>query len=229
MKILPRFIINKIRIESFCIENFVRYACANTKKSDIFLDAGAGDCRYKPYFSHVNYIALDLCFVDKEYGELNTIGDLQSLPFKNEVFDSILCTQVLEHVKDPYKILCEFNRVLKPQGRLFLTVPQNASEHEIPFDYFRFTRFGLQSLLESAGFKVIFINYMGGYFWYIGNILRELPDYITKSKILKIFFNIFFKICVPLVCFYLDKFDKIRNYTINYSSHCVKRGGLNGK
>ena len=66
-----------------------------------------------------------------------------------------MCNQVLEHVFNPDEFLWEINRVLKTGGKLLLTVPFVWDEHEQPYDYARYSTFGLRALLEKQGFKIL--------------------------------------------------------------------------
>ena len=77
------------------------------------------------------------------------------LPFPSSDFDSIVTNQVLEHVFNPDSFMKELNRVLKNNGKLLLTVPFVWDEHEQPYDYARYSSFGLKALLEKAGFEII--------------------------------------------------------------------------
>ena len=51
------------------------------------------------------------------------IGDICELPYKNDTFDLILATDIIEHVDDDERALQELKRVLKPTGQILLTVP----------------------------------------------------------------------------------------------------------
>lgn len=82
-----------------------------------------------------------------------TYYDGTNFPFPDVSFDSVMHTEVLEHIIDPGFFLSECARILKPGGELFFTVPFQARYHYIPYDYWRYTPAGLAVLLERAGFS----------------------------------------------------------------------------
>jgi SAM-dependent methyltransferase len=143
------------------------------------LDAGAGDRRYQPLFTDAIYHSTDVKAVKKGSDELSFIGDLGSVPLKDDQYDLVICTQVLEHVKDPGAVLLEIFRVLREGGQLLLTAPLYYEEHEAPNDFFRFTRYGITQLLESAGFKIRKVEWLEGYFgtlsYELDKAARSLP------------------------------------------------------
>lgn len=91
------------------------------------------------------------------------VGSVESMPLPDASVDSVLCTQVLEHVAHPVQAVAEIFRVLKPGGAALITVPQWNELHEEPHDYFRYTKFGLTVLLEDAGFRIEALDQRGGY------------------------------------------------------------------
>src|SRR5207302_8350604 len=148
--------------------------------------------------SHTDYVAVDDASTPYHaFGSLDVVCDLTQLPMASELFDTILCTQVLEHVPNPQLVLAEFVRVLKPGGRLFLTVPQSWEIHEAPRDYFRFTRYGLDVLFQSAGLDVVTINPRGGYFYFLAARVSDFPRYLDEGlwrlpiarRVLRVFFQ----------------------------------------
>src|SRR5581483_6584928 len=78
--------------------------------------------------------------------------------------------QVLEHVAEPQKVITELHRVLRPGGSLFLTVPLVGELHEEPYDFYRYTPYGLRHLFERAGFVVDSIAPRNGYFMTLGRL-----------------------------------------------------------
>lgn len=132
------------------------------------LDVGCGK---KPYANliHVDaYIGLDVPTSMHGTQQVDVIGTVLGLPFKDEVFDSILCTEVLEHVPDPVAALQEMRRVTRPGGVLLLTVPLSEQLHEEPYDFYRFTRYALTYLLDKTGWRVQCIHERGGVWLELG-------------------------------------------------------------
>lgn len=223
-KILPS-VREKLDAEKYGIKEFIKFASKNIDKNSILLDVGAGDSPYKRFFS-CKYVSTDfgkLDVVDRKefYKEIDVKSDACFLPLKSHSVDAVLNIQVLEHVKDPKKVIFECYRILKNGGELYLTAPQGWGQHNKPYDYFRFTSFALDYLFNEAGFKVIFINPRGGYFWYIGKRLRVLSK-PSGNMILNVPFLILFGWLIPYMCFYLDKFDKTKDLTLGYACYCQK-------
>jgi len=124
--------------------------------SGSLLDIGCGSKPYRSLFNVDAYIGLDIDSDNsRKRGIADQLYDGGEFPFPNDFFDSALCNQVLEHVFNPDEFLSEIKRVLKPRGKLLLTVPFVWDEHEQPYDFARYSSFGLRALLERQGFKII--------------------------------------------------------------------------
>jgi SAM-dependent methyltransferase len=146
------------------VNGFVERVASGLPPGTRVLDAGAGEAAYRDLFRHCRYVASDLAVGDTtwNYRNLDAITRLERLPFHEGSFDAVLGTQVLEHVEWPRECAAEFHRVLRPGGALYLTVPMAHSEHQAPFDFFRYTSHGLRSILSGAGFRETRIEPFGG-------------------------------------------------------------------
>lgn len=120
------------------------------------LDVGCGTKPYRALFDVTEYIGLD---IDSEFTRSRGIADVlydgKRFPFEDARFEAVLCNQVLEHVFNPDDFIGELARVMAPGGRLLLTVPFIWDEHEQPWDYARYTSYGLKHLLERHGLQVV--------------------------------------------------------------------------
>lgn len=132
------------------------------------LDAGAGRGAYRELLDGFaeSYVGMDVSATPST----DVVGDAQKLPFVDETFDAVFCSQVLEHVPQPEAALKEFQRVLKPGGYLILTVPHLSWLHNEPHDYYRYTPHGLRFLLARAGFQDQYIVPAGGLLSFLGHI-----------------------------------------------------------
>lgn len=121
------------------------------------LDFGCGSKPYKALFPVSEYIGADIEVSghDHRNEEIDVYYDGKTLPFKDESFESVFSSEVLEHVFNLSEMLDELHRVLKPGGNMLLTVPFVWDEHEIPYDFARYTSFGLKHILQEKGFVVI--------------------------------------------------------------------------
>lgn len=84
------------------------------------------------------------------YADLN-----EQLPFPDDHFDTILSTDVVEHLWNPIGVLRELARITRPGGHIILGTPFNYWIHEAPYDYFRWTSHALRKLGEDAGLEVV--------------------------------------------------------------------------
>jgi SAM-dependent methyltransferase len=129
------------------------------------LDFGCGRKPYENLFAVSEYVGLDLEQTghDHRNSKVDVFYDGKYIPFPDESFDALFCAEVLEHVFDPEPVLAEIHRVLKPGATALLTVPFCWNEHEVPFDYARYSTFGIKHLLEKNGFEVLEVQRSGNF------------------------------------------------------------------
>jgi SAM-dependent methyltransferase len=128
------------------------------------LDIGCGSKPYKKVFAP---------FVDEHLGleyspesvyrgcEANFFGDAMKLPLADNSIDTILCTEVLEHLPNPEKAIAEFARILRPNGTIITTAPFFYPIHDT-WDFFRYTHDGLANLMKQQGLEVELIKPLSG-------------------------------------------------------------------
>jgi SAM-dependent methyltransferase len=111
------------------------------------------------------YIGVDWTKSSHDQGNVDVICNVSSrLPFPDNIADVVTAFQVMEHLPEPAVFLAESYRILRPGGGLFITVPFMWHVHEGPYDYYRYTRYGLEYLLSKSGFMNITIRENTG-FW----------------------------------------------------------------
>jgi len=185
------------------------------------LDAGSGDSPYKDLFTHTNYHSTDFVKVDKDYAKPTYICNLLNIPIKNSNYDFIVFSQVMEHVPEPSLVLKELFRVLKPGGKMIYTGPLFYKEHEIPYDYYRYTQYGLQYLFDKSGFVIERLDWLEGYFGTLGyqydRESRDLPW--NPSQFTNKFFGltispifVFIKVIAKITSFFYHTCEKLEKY-----------------
>ena len=144
------------------------------------LDVGAGDrSRYDDLFKFDSYTKMDI----KTGPNVDVSGSADKIPFSDAKFDSVVCTQVFEHLSHPHRGAREIARVLKSGGQLLLTVPQMNELHEEPHDYFRYTKYGLTVLFENVGLRLVHMEARGGYWSMLVQInIRYMTDLLNLYK-----------------------------------------------
>lgn len=170
------------------------------------LDVGAGEfSRYQKSFKYTEYIKID----NKKSFNVDIVANADNIPFLNESFDSVVCTQVFEHLNNPEKAATEIYRVLKRGGYCLITAPQMNELHEEPNDFFRYTKYGLIEIFKKQGFSIIRYSQRGGYFTMTAQLkIRYCIDRfnIYNKPLLGKIFSKFFKIYGKFMI-WLDKID----------------------
>jgi ubiquinone/menaquinone biosynthesis C-methylase UbiE len=130
------------------------------------LDIGAGGDDHRTHFP--NRVTLDI----DPSRHPDIVGDAQALPFPDESFDGVLCSEVFEHIPDPRKAVAEMYRVLKSDGVLILTTRFAFPVHDAPGDYWRFTPYALRMLF--AQWDILEIEAETGPFGTIAVLLQRI-------------------------------------------------------
>lgn len=251
IRLTPKFVLQRAAYERLSIDRFINdYVLPKMKPEYRLLDAGAGPLRYKHLFvSRCKFESTDFADIfDKSSKNRHDFTcSLDDIPKPEHSYDVVLNTQVLEHVEFPQKVVNELHRILKPGGQLFMTTPQSWGLHGAPYNFYFFTRFGLESMFKQAGFRVVMIEPRGGFFAMLGGMLAFMPAYIfnqhffggykrdiyfkdtfkpTVTGFLLLPFYVLtrylFEVVVPFIFYYVDPLDKQKYFTLGYSCHCIR-------
>ena len=191
-------------------------------KSGMILDVG---CGMKPYKSLLNasgsaYYGTDYPLTMKgSYGK-STKADFFSestlLPFNNNTFDTLLSTQMLEHVSDPKKVIQEMGRVLKPGGIMILSAPMTWPLHEEPYDFFRYTLHGLRHLLQKANFEILDEIPRGNNFTTMAQMLLDTQLDNTNQSFPKRLYSVILSLVVNQLCSVINLFQPAQRLCLGW-------------
>ena len=161
------------------------------------LDAGAGECQYKKYCEHLNYVAQDVAVYDAsdaaglqnegwDFSQIDIVSDICSIPEQDHSFDVVLCTEVFEHLPDPVRALEELVRLLRPGGILITTAPFWSLTHQAPFHFATgFNRYFYEHHYDRLGLEIIDMVPNGNFFECLAQEVRRVPSMaqrFTRSK-----------------------------------------------
>lgn len=141
------------------------------------LDAGAGECQYKKYASHLEYKSQDFGQYDSkngadglhpndwEYAKLDYVCDINNIPVADNSFDHVLCTEVFEHIPEPETALKELVRVTRPGGTIIWSSPFCSQTHFAPYHFYDgFNTYLLEYWANKYNLKIKEVNFNGNFY-----------------------------------------------------------------
>ena len=174
-------------------------------KGSIILNLGSGVTSIRPDVINIDFYP---------FHNVDFVADIVNLPFESNIADAVISECVLEHVPDPYTVVSEMHRVLKPGGIAYIVVPFVFSFHSSPHDFYRWTKPGLEKLFK--GFKKVDsgIHFGPGNAvqWVLSEHLATLFSF-GWSKLHQILFMILLAVFTPLgyLDFILNRFKTSEN------------------
>ena len=224
-----RFYISPFFLSRFYIVRDIKYINKKYNFEGGLLDIGCGSKPYRDLFNKIKEykgidfkdysVNKDFSFGKPDYFFSDEHVKTLNLPFGNESFDNVVVFQVLEHHPNPQKLISEMFRVVKKSGYMLLTAPFLGGIHEEPYDYQRFTKYGLTELFKSHKCEILEIKEEGALFSTIAMLLNEyLNNFAAKNKS---FYYISFLIYLPFILFsylslLLDRIFKSDKIFFNY-------------
>ena len=206
------------------------------------LDVGAGSAPYRALFAHCDYKTQDFVQLRDDqlrhggYAPIDIISEAKAIPVADATFDTVLCTEVLEHVPEPIAVVREFGRIIAPGGRLILTAPLGSGIHQEPYHFYGgYTPYWYQRFLKEAGFESIIVVANAGSLRHVAQEtirfvemtrpfgfsapwhahLLWLPFWLVLAPILAF--------AVPFAAKLLDRFDKEQRFTVGFHVTALRR------
>ena len=186
------------------------------------LDVGCGNKPYEVLFTETTELYIGCDVVQSSEEKVDVICHATELSFENNRFDTVFTTQVIEHVGDPFKMSEELFRVLKPGGFVIMSAPFTWELHEEPYDFFRYTKYGLNEMLSKVGFDVLNVKANGGKWAALIQIFLNMiySTFRRKTFIRRCLKFIFINCrCTALInqfALYIDKTFHDELLTLNY-------------
>lgn len=162
------------------------------------LDFGCGAKPYRKFFTECSeYIGCDVEVSGHSHinENIDVYYDGKHLPFDDNSFDGIFSSEVFEHIFNLEEMLMELRRVIKKGGVMLVTLPFVWNEHERPYDFARYTSFGIKDLLERNGFEIVELHKSNTYCEVIFQMwigyFRSSWEHFTTNIYMKLLFQVF--------------------------------------
>jgi SAM-dependent methyltransferase len=213
-------------------DEWVRSVALRVPSGSRILDLGAGECRYKGLFAHCEYKAQDFSAYEGtssgllkdswNYGKIDYVCDATAVPVPDGSFDAVLCTEVLEHVPEPIRVLEEISRILKPGGSAFITAPLGSGLHQQPFHFYGgYTPHFYTHFFNKFGCKVVSIEPNRRFFALLGQELGRGVGLILEKRIydfhpLKLVFKLLRSGFVQRWLLRMDDLIPVDEFTVGY-------------
>ncbi|MDD2307391.1 MAG: class I SAM-dependent methyltransferase [Prolixibacteraceae bacterium] len=185
------------------------------------IDIGCGNKPYELLFqdSASEYIGCDI--IQSDLAKVDVICEADNIPLPDNSFDTVLSTQTIEHIGNHQGLVNEAFRLLNPGGIAIISGPSYWPLHEEPYDYFRFTKYGLTHILENVGFEVIEILPNGGMWSTTGiALVQSLINSKSRSFFLRVMRSLFYRLklvwMINTFFGWLDRIDYNPINTMNY-------------
>jgi SAM-dependent methyltransferase len=190
----------------------------------LLLDIGCGE---KPYHT-LTKGSVDMHFGLDHPGSFHNKSqvDLFATAYKtgvaNKSVDTVLCTVVMEHLERPQDAMNEMYRILKPGGYIILSAPLFWHLHEEPRDFYRYTKYGLNHLFNTAGFETVEIKPLSGF---IVTFSQELVYFLDKlNRSILRYPTEMLQSLIQAMAFWLNHWDKSYRFTWAYLAIAKKNG-----
>jgi ubiquinone/menaquinone biosynthesis C-methylase UbiE len=242
MKMLPHQLRRFLAFNLLNRDLWIAAQAASVPSGSKVLDVSAGSCPYRKLFDHCEYRTQDFQQLADDqlrhggYGTIDYVCDAAAIPVGDSSFDVVICTEVLEHIGEPLRLIQEFSRVVKPGGLLLLTAPLGSGIHQEPHHYYGgFTPFWYRRFLPEHGFEGVSVEPNKGSFAFFSQeslrFLKSTSPWSLQAHLMiravwaPVWFGLLpvLGILVPIVAHVLDEYDQEKRFTVGYHVKALKR------
>ncbi len=165
---------------------FKKIAAIAPQMTGTVIDLGCGSKPYETLFVNAAaYIGVDIQQSGHDHvdSEVDIFYDGKTLPFEDATIDNVVSFETFEHIFNIQDIASEVFRVLAGNGTLLISVPFAWDEHETPYDYARYTTFGIVDVIRKAGFQIVAVERTNNFVAAVSQLAILYFYYITRSRI----------------------------------------------
>lgn len=208
-------ILNMLSSTRYLVRRLQDKFIANNTRGKSYLvvvDIGCGKAPHRKNIVHKKYIGVD---IENRGGVPDVvIADVNNgIPLSDATANLVICTETLEHTKKPNFVVQELYRITKPGGTVLLTAPMVWPVHEAPYDFFRYTNYGMKYFFEEAGFTKVDIQPSNGYLY----TMCQLAQLYMRHPLFRPLVWV-----LNLVGFTAYKFEHNRNFALGQHVAAVK-------
>lgn len=191
------------------------------------IDIGCGTKPYMELLSSVvdEHIGVDHEITAHDQSNIDLFGTAYDIPSGDSSFDCAVCTAVLEHLEEPEQALRECGRLLKPGGVAIYSVPFIWHLHEEPRDFYRFSKYGLEYLFNKAGFEILELKALSGFWVTFGQLFVYNLYRFRRGPLRWIPIIDAIGLLIQGLAYVLDRLDKSEEWTWMYLVAARKREG----
>jgi SAM-dependent methyltransferase len=182
------------------------------------IDIGCGIKPYEELFTSTvaQHIGIDHPSTLHATPKIDIFATAYNIATKSNHFDTAICNAVLEHLEELEQALQECYRVLKPGGYAIYSVPFIWHVHEAPRDFYRYSKYGLKYLFEKAGFEIVEIRALSGFWVTFGQLFVYNLYRLNRGLLRWIYLIPMVSLVIQLAAYALDRIDKTEQWTWMY-------------
>jgi SAM-dependent methyltransferase len=200
-----RFLVRRLQTK-FIIEH------TSGESYPVVVDVGCGKAPHHKHITYEKYIGVDI--EDRGGVPDVVIADVNNgIPLPDATANLVICTETLEHTKKPHFVVSELYRITKRGGTVLLTAPMVWPVHEAPYDFFRYTNFGMEYLFKEAGFTEVRIQPSNGYLYSMCQLAQLYMRHPFSRPIVWM---------LNLIGFLAYKFERNRNFALGQHVVAIK-------